>query len=180
MGLIAERLVERRKSKGLKQTELADTVKISIPTITRMENGKSNPKAEELSNLAAALDTSVAYLLGETNDPKRYKSMLDDDRFPASGNQPMHEIFKAARENTQAITAEDVRALGEILKDMRSTSIPLKDEEVDSAVKLVQDDRFIRNIVLMMGEMSSVDLAEAARFVADKKELSELRKKQGA
>ena len=35
-----------------------------------MENGRSNPKAEELSKIAVALDTSVAYLMGETDDPQ--------------------------------------------------------------------------------------------------------------
>jgi transcriptional regulator with XRE-family HTH domain len=69
MALIRERLVERRKNKGLTQEGLAEIVRISVPTIARMENGRSDPKSEELSRLAFALDTSVAYLIGETDEP---------------------------------------------------------------------------------------------------------------
>jgi transcriptional regulator with XRE-family HTH domain len=69
MGLILERLIERRKKQGLTQEALSGLVKISVPTIARMENGRSDPKTEELTRIAATLQTSVAYLLGETDDP---------------------------------------------------------------------------------------------------------------
>jgi transcriptional regulator with XRE-family HTH domain len=76
MGLIANRLKTQRIKVGLKQADLAELVKISVPTITRLENGRSDPKTEELSRLASALNTSVAYLLGETDFPGRPDGLL--------------------------------------------------------------------------------------------------------
>jgi hypothetical protein len=43
--------------------------------VWRWENKKAAP-TESLKKLAAALNTSVSYLLGETDDPKRYVSLL--------------------------------------------------------------------------------------------------------
>jgi transcriptional regulator with XRE-family HTH domain len=79
MGLIPDRLKMQRITKGLTQNDLAGLAKISIPTITRLENGKTNAKVEDIGRIAAALDTSVAYLLGETDDPSpslRYYSEI--------------------------------------------------------------------------------------------------------
>lgn len=54
---------------GLTQAELANLVELSLPTIARIESGESDPKSKDLAKLAAALGTSVSYLVGETEDP---------------------------------------------------------------------------------------------------------------
>jgi transcriptional regulator with XRE-family HTH domain len=53
-------------------------------------------------------------------------------------------------------------------------------EDFARAARIVRQNDFIRKLVFMMDEMSPADLADAVRFVADKKELAELRKLKGA
>jgi transcriptional regulator with XRE-family HTH domain len=74
------------------------------------------------------------------------------------------------------------RALNCVLVDSLEDKLPqLKEPLVErQAVEIIQKNGFIRDLVLMMGEMSPNDIADAARFVAEKKELTELRKAKGA
>jgi transcriptional regulator with XRE-family HTH domain len=65
--------------------------------------------------------------------------------------------------------------ISELLEE--SASAP---EDVERAAYIVRQNEFIRKLVFMMDDMSPADLAEAVRFVADKKELTELRKSKGA
>jgi hypothetical protein len=53
-------------------------------------------------------------------------------------------------------------------------------DDLDRAARIVRENDFVRKLVFMMDGMSPADLAEAVRFVADKKELAELRKLRGA
>jgi transcriptional regulator with XRE-family HTH domain len=53
-------------------------------------------------------------------------------------------------------------------------------EDVERAARIVRQNDFVRKLVLMVDDMSPADLAEAVRFIADKKELAELRKLKGA
>ncbi|MBR1604028.1 MAG: helix-turn-helix domain-containing protein [Synergistaceae bacterium] len=47
---------------------------VSLMTLKRWEWGNTEPRAEELQKLATALDTTSAYLLGESDDPRPIKS----------------------------------------------------------------------------------------------------------
>ncbi|MDO5116092.1 MAG: helix-turn-helix domain-containing protein [Synergistaceae bacterium] len=68
----ASRLVDLRKVKcKYNQEELARQIEISVDSIRRWEKGNQVPRADELQKLAVALNTSVAYLIGETDDPAR-------------------------------------------------------------------------------------------------------------
>jgi transcriptional regulator with XRE-family HTH domain len=53
-------------------------------------------------------------------------------------------------------------------------------EDIERAARIVRENDFIRKLVFMMDDMPPADLAEAVRFIADKKELAELRKLKGA
>jgi transcriptional regulator with XRE-family HTH domain len=53
------------------QAKFAEKVGRSRVTIGRWESGEREPSAGEMSSIAATLDTSVAYLMGETEDPRR-------------------------------------------------------------------------------------------------------------
>ncbi|MDO5116572.1 MAG: helix-turn-helix transcriptional regulator [Synergistaceae bacterium] len=67
----ASRLVDLRKVKcKYNQEELARQIEISVDSIRRWEKGNQVPRADELQKLAVALNTSVAYLIGETDDPR--------------------------------------------------------------------------------------------------------------
>ncbi|MDR0648360.1 MAG: helix-turn-helix domain-containing protein [Synergistaceae bacterium] len=66
---LVPRMKERRKVSRLTQPELATLVKVSAKTVGRWESGERKPDTDEAARIAASLNTSVAYLLGETDDP---------------------------------------------------------------------------------------------------------------
>lgn len=66
------RLKEIRKAKGLSQLKLAMDLNTNQNTISRYENGEREPGIAELIAIADYFDISVDYLIGRTNDPKRY------------------------------------------------------------------------------------------------------------
>lgn len=53
----------------LNQEELAESVGVVRQTISSWENGTFAPEGKNLERLALSLKTSIAYLLGETDDP---------------------------------------------------------------------------------------------------------------
>ena len=60
-----------RESARLTQEELAEMMGIQRNTIWRWENQRANPNKNAMSRLASALNTTVAYLTGETDAPDR-------------------------------------------------------------------------------------------------------------
>ena len=72
---ISDRVKTLRDLRGLSQGDLAQIIGVDVNTIWRWENGRSSP-ARSIQKLAQALDTTTAYLLGETDNPKRYTSRL--------------------------------------------------------------------------------------------------------
>ena len=64
--MLNENIKAFRKSKGLSQEDLAVKLNVVRQTVSKWETGLSVPDADMLIVLAAALDTSVGALLGET------------------------------------------------------------------------------------------------------------------
>ena len=61
-----------KKARGrIKQSELAEMLNVDVSTVSRWENGKNIPSGKVLQNIASALNTTVAYLSGETENPER-------------------------------------------------------------------------------------------------------------
>lgn len=79
---VSNRIKELRERAGLSQIELANMVGVDANTVWRWENDRSSP-SRSIQSLASALKTSVAYLMGETDDPVRYSSLL-----MAAGKKP--------------------------------------------------------------------------------------------
>ena len=68
--MIAERIKERRNILNMTGARLAEIADVSQPYISAIERGIKEPSRRALLSLAKALQTSVAYLVGETNDPE--------------------------------------------------------------------------------------------------------------
>jgi transcriptional regulator with XRE-family HTH domain len=68
---IGNRIQTARKRAGISQIKLAELIGTDSNTISRWERDIVKMKAEKMVNIAVALNTSVAYLLGEeeTNKP---------------------------------------------------------------------------------------------------------------
>lgn len=67
--MLSENLKQLRKAKGLSQEELAIKLHIVRQTVSKWEKGLSVPDSGMLIQLAEALGTSVAVLLGEPPSP---------------------------------------------------------------------------------------------------------------
>ena len=69
MPLHGDRVKERRQQLGLTQDELAARLNIGHKQVWLYENNRGNPTAETLTAMATALDVSIDYLLGLTDEP---------------------------------------------------------------------------------------------------------------
>ena len=64
------RIKKRRQELHITQSELASMAGMSQSGLSTIESEKNRAMSDNLSAIASALQCSVAYLLGETNDPK--------------------------------------------------------------------------------------------------------------
>lgn len=85
------RLRSIRRGQNLTQEELAERLNIHVNTIRRWEQDKQAPDVRKLEALAAALNTTVAYLSGETDDPAR--SAPAEQPLPESNVRPIPGPF---------------------------------------------------------------------------------------
>ena len=97
----------KREECRLSQARLADLVGVDSNTISRWERNLFKVTADYVPKLAAALNTSVAYLLGETDNPTRYSSLLLSGPDGHTGNDPLLH----ASEEQKKITAAQHRRL---------------------------------------------------------------------
>lgn len=67
--IFAKRLKEMRKKVGLSQPKLGELIGMSRFSIIDYESGKTAPDIDTLAKLANVFRVSVAYLMGETDDP---------------------------------------------------------------------------------------------------------------
>ncbi len=88
MSSFGKKLTECRKAKQLSQKELAKIFVTSHTTIGKYERDEMVPSIEAAKKLAKILDTTVGYLLGETDkanlfkDPKMLKRLQDIVNLP--------------------------------------------------------------------------------------------------
>jgi len=69
MDNLGTRLASARMSAGLSQAKLATLLGVTRGTITRWENGTRAPSDEDKHRLSRTLNVSIAYLMGETDEP---------------------------------------------------------------------------------------------------------------
>ena len=68
------RIKDLREDKDLTQTHVAKMLGMSQTGYSKYETGENDIPTSVLIQLARFYNTSIDYLLGETNDPRRYKS----------------------------------------------------------------------------------------------------------
>ncbi|QOG09607.1 helix-turn-helix domain-containing protein [Leuconostoc sp. LN180020] len=109
MSVISERMKEQRKIKKLTQTSLAELVNSSRSSIAQIETDKYTPSYAMLSLIADALDTTVAYLQGKTDnalktahngsnngDDKKHVDLNDDELIMSFEGKELSEDYKQA------------------------------------------------------------------------------------
>lgn len=73
-----ERLRYLRKQKRLTMKELGDKFSLAESTISGYENGNRKPSPDFIMTLANYFDVTIDYLLGNTEDPRHNKDILED------------------------------------------------------------------------------------------------------
>lgn len=74
--MLCENIKNLRQAKGLTQEELAVRLHVVRQTVSKWEKGLSVPDAELLIALARELDTTVGFLLGESDPPAEEETEL--------------------------------------------------------------------------------------------------------
>ena len=67
------RIRDLREDKNMNQTQIAKYLGMSQTGYSKYETGENDIPTAILIKLARFYNTSIDYLLGETDDPKRYK-----------------------------------------------------------------------------------------------------------
>jgi transcriptional regulator with XRE-family HTH domain len=109
MDSFGKRLAACRKAKNLSQKELAEIFNTSHTTIGKYERDEMTPSIEAAKKLAKILDTTVGYLLGETDradlfkDPAMLQRLQDILNLPSKEKEcllmTVDHFIKAAKIN---------------------------------------------------------------------------------
>ena len=148
--MIGNRLKDRRKAKKFTVQRLADEMGVTRVSVTRWESGVFEPKDESKRRLADLLDTSVAYLTGETDDPSSPKTKFGDENVGKfityllgktdNSNQLSKTYPKPATLEDFARTREASRNL-ELLEDR---DLIAAEEMAKAMLETIQRERAIR------------------------------------
>jgi transcriptional regulator with XRE-family HTH domain len=92
MSTFGKRLRECRSEKGLSQNELAKMLNTNHSVIGKYERDEVMPSIEVVKNLAALLETTVAYLLGEAGsdlfkDPEMLRRLKEINDLPTQDRE---------------------------------------------------------------------------------------------
>lgn len=107
MSITADRIKELRKQKKLTQQGLADLIESSRDTIANYENDRNKSTFAMLSLIADALDTSVDYLQGKTDNP---------DNMTATRNYGDEKVKRVDLEDEELIMSFEGKELSEDYK----------------------------------------------------------------
>ncbi|CRH93642.1 transcriptional repressor DicA [Chlamydia trachomatis] len=126
------RLKELRKEKGLTQEELAHEIGVSKITVLRWENEERQIKPDKAQTLADFFGVSVGYLLGYTDNSKRYddeiilKSPNSDRFYTHSYKQGVEKIKKAffdfVIDNSLLLTDQQIQAFSSMIADLSNSA----------------------------------------------------------
>ena len=88
MASFGKRVAELRKAKKLSQTALAKQLNTSVSVISRYERDEMTPSIDTAKKLAELLETTVGYLLGESQQSDLFKDPGMLKRFEDINNIP--------------------------------------------------------------------------------------------
>lgn len=145
---LGQYILERRKALGLTQEQIADRMGHNVrqSEISRLErNHVMLPRRQRLELLAAALETTIADLLGKT-EWISHGQELPDDLIAALEEVPLKDAEGIALD-TLATLATLVIAVTELRKTVELVDRKLDevDQTISSAVSGINSDRDIRN-----------------------------------
>lgn len=106
---MAKRIKALRQEKGLTLEQVADVVGVGKSTVRKWETGMiANMRRDKIADLAKALGTTPAYLMGWKEDEEKKDS--PNERTLTEGEELMLELFRKIPEDKQAAALEMLRA----------------------------------------------------------------------
>lgn len=113
--MLGERLKFARESVGLRQSDAAEVLSISVSGVSEMENGLREPKAAQLAKLAELYHRTMDFFFADTplrRDVVLWRCKPDDD---AEAMRTQREFFKLC---------EDYRRLEQLAGEERESVLP--------------------------------------------------------
>ncbi len=108
--LIAERLVNLRKSKGFTQKEISFELGLERTTYVKYETGGIQPPNDMIIKLAELFGVTTDYLLGVTENP------VPEPKIP-NGLKEIVEAFN--RKEFEGLTDDEINALAIVAKTLK-------------------------------------------------------------
>ena len=106
---MAHRIKKLRKEKGLTLEQVAEVVGVGKSTVRKWETGMiANMRRDKIADLAKALGTTPAYLMGWNEDDTKESSPSELQL--TEGEELMLELFRKIPEDKQAAALEMLRA----------------------------------------------------------------------
>lgn len=106
---MAQRIKELRQEKGLTLEQVADVVGVGRSTVRKWETGMiANMRRDKIADLAKALGTTPAYLMGWDEDDTKNESSPSESQL-TEGERLMLELFRKIPEDRQAEALELLR-----------------------------------------------------------------------
>lgn len=134
---IGERIKELRESKGMKRPALAAMIGVEPNTLYRYETGAFGIKDDIKDRIAKALGVTVAFLMGETNDPNSPNPNFTETSKVEECKTPNHSTSMSS---INIETAEPVT-------DKRAFEISVRDRKVRVEFKVNDPPEFIKLMI---------------------------------
>lgn len=106
---MAQRIRKLRQEKGLTLEQVADVVGVGKSTVRKWETGMiANMRRDKIADLAKALGTTPAYLMGWPEDEEKKNS--PDQLTLTEGEKAMIELFRLVPEDKQQLVLGMIKA----------------------------------------------------------------------
>lgn len=108
---MARRIKELRQARGLTLEQVATVVGVGKSTVRKWETGMiANMKRDKIADLARALGTTPAYLMGWVDEPTNEQKSLPDVRSLTEGEKILLDLFNRVPEDQQTLVLQMIRA----------------------------------------------------------------------
>lgn len=110
---MARKIKELRQERGLTLEQVANVVGVGKSTVRKWETGMiANMRRDKIADLAIALGTTPAYLMGWENETEQKESAPDKLQL-TEGEKTLLELFNRVPEDKQQLVLQMIRvALG--------------------------------------------------------------------
>ena len=107
---MAKRIKALRQEKGLTLEQVADVVGVGKSTVRKWETGMiANMKRDKIADLAKALGTTPAYLMGWEEDIEEKKDSPSEPQL-TEGEKMLLDLFNRVPEDKQQMVLQMIRA----------------------------------------------------------------------